>query len=249
MTLPAKNRAFRKMHAQGRVLKLFNAWDAGSAKAIEAAGARAIATSSWAVAAAQGYADGEAISIDHLRWIVSRITASVSCPVSVDIERGYADAAETAEALGRAGAIGFNIEDGLTENTLREDVEQAARIATISDLEGKLGFKPFINARTDVFFQTPSEEHGDVLEMVIARASVYCDAGADGIFVPGLTSVAHVKTLAQAIPVPLNIMLSGHDTDPAPFIEAGARRVSYGPHAYIQAMGSLTEAATSRLVS
>ncbi len=251
MTLPSNNRAFRELHAQGCVLRLFNAWDAGSAKAIEAAGARTIATSSWAVAAAQGYADGETISIDHLCWIVSRIATSVSCPVSVDIERGYADTAEgvaeTAEALARAGAIGFNIEDGLTEKTLREDAEQAARIAAISDLEGKLGFKPFINARTDVFFQTPHEKHGDALEKVIARASIYCEAGADGIFVPGLTNVAHVRTLSEKIPLPLNIMLSGHDADPAPFIEAGARRISYGPHAYIQAMGSLTEAAAARL--
>jgi 2-methylisocitrate lyase-like PEP mutase family enzyme len=39
---------------------------AGSAKAILAAGAQAIATSSWSVAEAQGYRDGEAIPIVYL---------------------------------------------------------------------------------------------------------------------------------------------------------------------------------------
>ena len=59
---------------------LFNVWDTGSAKAVAEAGAKAIATSSWSVAKANGFADGERIplelAIDNLRRIVSLVLTS-----------------------------------------------------------------------------------------------------------------------------------------------------------------------------
>jgi len=64
------------LHVKGDPLVLYNAWDAGSAQAIRDAGARVIATSSWAVAAAQGYADGEAMPLAFVEQIVARITAA-----------------------------------------------------------------------------------------------------------------------------------------------------------------------------
>src|SRR5713101_1925990 len=66
-----------------------NAWDAGSAKSILEAGAKAIATSSWAVAEAQGYRDGEAIPIELAEQIIGRIAATIDAPVTVDFEGGY----------------------------------------------------------------------------------------------------------------------------------------------------------------
>lgn len=71
---------FTELHVKGAPLLLYNAWDAGSAKAILAAGARAIATSSWSAAAAHGYRDGEAIPIAFAEQIVGRIAASVDAP-------------------------------------------------------------------------------------------------------------------------------------------------------------------------
>ena len=50
---------FKKLHIKGSPLILFNIWDAGSARTIEQAGAKAIATGSWSVAAANGFDDGE----------------------------------------------------------------------------------------------------------------------------------------------------------------------------------------------
>src|SRR4030095_14023935 len=101
---------FRALHIRGRPLVLFNIWDAGSAKAVTRAGAEAIATGSWAVANANGFADGEhtpiALAIDNLR----RIVGATDLPVTIDLESGYGD---TAEAVGEtirlaidAGAIG-----------------------------------------------------------------------------------------------------------------------------------------------
>ncbi len=53
----------KNLHVKGNPLILFNIWDAGSARAIQETGAKAIATGSWAVAAAHGHEDGEKPSI------------------------------------------------------------------------------------------------------------------------------------------------------------------------------------------
>ena len=59
---------FRDLHVKGNPLILFNIWDAGSAKVIEEAGAKAIATGSWSVAAANGFADGQ-----ELQFLIAEV--------------------------------------------------------------------------------------------------------------------------------------------------------------------------------
>src|SRR5262252_6229303 len=94
-----KAEQFRALHTPGMPLVLFNVWDAGSAKAVAAAGAKAIATGSWSVANANGFEDGEriplAMAIDNLR----RIVGVTDLPVTIDLESGYGDAPE---AVGEA---------------------------------------------------------------------------------------------------------------------------------------------------
>src|SRR6266404_3932890 len=93
---------FTALHVKGAPLVLYNAWDAGSAKSIVDAGAKAIATSSWAVAEAQGYRDGEAIPVGLVEQIVARITTTIAVPVTVDFEGGYnEDEGEIAENVSR----------------------------------------------------------------------------------------------------------------------------------------------------
>ena len=82
---------FAGLHAKGAPLLLYNAWDAGSAKAILEAGGKAIATSSWSVAEAQGYRDGETIPIGLAEQIIGRIVATIDVPVTVDFEGGYSE--------------------------------------------------------------------------------------------------------------------------------------------------------------
>src|SRR5262245_8278907 len=86
-----KAKGFAALHIKGSPLVLYNAWDAGSAKAVCDAGAPAIATSSWAVAAAQGYADCEKIPMLLVEQIIARIVATIDVPVTVDFESGYSD--------------------------------------------------------------------------------------------------------------------------------------------------------------
>ena len=208
-----KAEQFRGLHAPGRPLILFNIWDAGSAKAVASGGAKAIATGSWSVANAYGFADGELLplrlAIDNLR----RIVDATDLPVTVDLESGYGDLPEVvAETIGlaiEAKAVGCNLEDSFPVNgRLRETADQAARIRRARQAADATNFPFFINARTDIFFQRPPEHHNDAMVAeAIERARVYADAGADGIFAPGLIEISLIARLAEASLLPLNIMI------------------------------------------
>ena len=78
---------------------------------------------------------------------------------------------------------------------------------------------------------------------VIERARAYADAGADGLFTPGLADITLIGRLAEASPLPLNIMVG--DATPAlrALAERGVARVSHGPRPYLLAMKALEEAA------
>jgi 2-methylisocitrate lyase-like PEP mutase family enzyme len=244
-----KAEQLRALHIPGRPLVLFNIWDAGSARAVAAAGARAIATGSWSVANANGFADGErtplAFAVDNLR----RIVGATELPVTVDLESGYGDAPETVgETVSLAidaGAAGCNLEDSFPANgRLRETVDQAGRIRRARQTADAAGIRFFINARTDIFFQLPPEQNNDAMVAeAIDRAHAYAEAGADGFFAPGLANLALIARLAEASPLPLNIMV-GDTTPPVHILaEHGVARVSHGPIPYLLAMKALQEAA------
>jgi 2-methylisocitrate lyase-like PEP mutase family enzyme len=132
-----KAKRFAELHVKGNPLLLYNAWDAGSAKAILGAGAKAIATSSWSVAETQGYRDGEAIPIGLVEQIVARIAATIDAPVTVDFEGGYSeDDSELADNVSRLldmGVIGINFEDRVVKGAgLYDKDRQARRISAIA---------------------------------------------------------------------------------------------------------------------
>jgi 2-methylisocitrate lyase-like PEP mutase family enzyme len=247
----SKAEQFRTLHIPGKPLVLFNIWDAASARAVAAARAKALATSSWSVAKASGFADGEhvplTLAIDNLR----RIVASTDLPVSIDLESGYG---ETPEVVGNtvglaidAGAVGCNLEDSVpATGKLRETVEQADRIRHARQTANSANIRFFINARTDVFFQTPPEQHDDsMVGEAIRRARAYADAGADGLFVPGLANIALIARLAKESPLPLNIMVGDATPPVRKLAEHGVARVSYGPRPFLAAMKALEEAASA----
>lgn len=244
-----KAQAFAALHQSDNPLILFNIWDAGSARAVAQGGARALATGSWSVAAAQGYADGEAIPLDLLVAIVSRITATVERPLSVDFESGYAlQPNEVAVNVGRlieAGAVGINFEDGVNDGANLHPIErQVACIQAIRTLADAAGVPFFINARTDYFLgEADAEKHPALLDKVIERGKAYATAGASGFFVPGLHDEALIKTVCAQVPLPVNIMVTGRTPPIARLAELGVSRVSHGPGPYRQTMAFLTEAA------
>jgi methylisocitrate lyase len=237
-----KAEQFRALHIPGKPLVLFNIWDAGGTKAVAAGGAKAIATGSWSVANANGFADGERIPlglvIDNLRRIVS----ATDLPVTIDLESGYGDAPEiVGKTIGLAidaGAIGCNLEDSFPANgKLRETVDQAHRIRCARQIADAANISFFINARTDIFFQRPPEQHNETMVVeAMERAHAYADAGADGLFAPGLADITLIARLAAGSPVPLNIMVDDGTPPLHKLAEHGVARVSHGPRPYLMAM-------------
>jgi len=236
---------FASLHKPGDPLILFNAWDAGSAKVIAEAGARAIATGSWSVAAAQGFADGEAMPLDLVLANVRRIAAAVDLPVTIDFEGGYAadpaGVAANAARLAEAGAIGCNFEDRVVGGDgLHSIEEQSARIAAISNAAGEAFF---INARTDVFLKSPVEAHGGLIDSALQRAAAYAEAGARGLFVPGLADEALIERVCAASPLPVNIMVWSGTPPLKRLAELGAARISHAGGPWRIAMKALAQAA------
>jgi 2-methylisocitrate lyase-like PEP mutase family enzyme len=249
-----KAEQFRASHIPGKPLVLFNIWDAGGAKAIAAAGARAIATSSWSVANANGFSDGEqtplALAIENLL----RIVGATDLPVTIDLESGYGDASEVVgKTIGLAidaGAVGCNLEDSFPANgKLRKIIDQADRIRRARQTADAAGIRFFINARTDVFFQRPPAQHDDAMVAeAIKRARAYAEAGADGVFTPGLVDITLIARLAEASPLPLNIMVGDGTSPLCVLAEHRVARVSYGPAPYLMAMKTLEERARAASV-
>lgn len=231
-----KAKAFHALHT-GPVLTLPNAWDVASARIIEEAGARAIATTSAGVAWSLGAPDGNRLTRPLAVALIARVCSAVSVPVTADIESGFADdpagIAETIRMVIDAGAVGVNLEDGVGPGLLPIE-DYAQRVAAARSAADAGGVSLFINARTDVYLRgigTPESR----LDHVVERAGAYVAAGADGIFVPGVVDPPTLKSLVSEIDAPLNVM-AGPGAPPVPELEAlGVARVSVGP--------SLTEAA------
>jgi 2-methylisocitrate lyase-like PEP mutase family enzyme len=198
--------AFRALHDRDAPpLRLLNAWDAGSAKVLVAAGAPALGTTSAGVAFALGLPDGEHLTRGAMLTAVRAITDSVTVPVSADLEAGYADdpagVAETVRLALDAGAVGLNLEDGRVDGSLTPVQEHAARVRAAVEAVRASGISAFVNARTDTVWMGAGDE-----AETIARLRAYAEAGADGLFVPGATDPGLLGRLVAATPLPLNVL-------------------------------------------
>ncbi|WP_158965240.1 isocitrate lyase/PEP mutase family protein [Chachezhania sediminis] len=243
-------RVFAAMHRSGHPLILYNVWDVGSAKAVARAGAHAIATSSWALSTAHGIADGERVPFAASTLNLARIVRAVSLPVTHDFEAGFADdLRELSSNFARiidVGAVGVNFDDRIGgTGDLRNVEDQSARIATLRRTAEAAGVPVFINARTDLFFKGQSREvHARLMPQALDRAAAYADAGADGLFVPGLLDHDLIEQLCGAAPLPVNVMQPGETADIRALAGLGVSRISFGPAPFIAAMAQLTERAS-----
>jgi len=245
MNQSEKAARFAALHVKGAPLLLYNAWDAGSAKSILEAGAKAIATSSWAVAEAQGYRDGEAVPVALVEQIVARIAGTIDVPVTVDFEGGYSDddtvLAANVSRLLALGVVGMNFEDRVVQGVCLYAVDrQAHRIAAMRDAADKQGVHLFINARTDVFLGQqgdPAQSVGEALD----RAKAYASAGASGFFIPGLQAEALIGRICDGTALPVNVMVMDGVPSNERLAQLGVARISYGPLPYISAMKALKE--------
>jgi 2-methylisocitrate lyase-like PEP mutase family enzyme len=246
--MTGKFQTFADLHRPGDPVVLFNAWDPGSAKAVAAAGAKAIATGSASVAGAQGYSDAESLPLDLALANAARVAAAVDLPVTIDFEGAYAvapdEAAANAAKLAATGAIGCNFEDQVIGGTGLHPTElQAARIRAIREAVGP---DFFINARTDIFIQAKPDTHdAAMIEAALARARAYAEAGASGIFVPVLAELSLLARFCAASPLPVNFMAWPGAPSAAEVAAAGVARISHGPFPWKLAMTALKDAAAA----
>ncbi|MEE6262918.1 isocitrate lyase/PEP mutase family protein [Plantactinospora sonchi] len=235
---------FRALHTPGTPLVLVNAWDAASARIVEAAGAHAVATTSAGVAWSLGAPDGDVLARDLATALVRRVVDGVSVPVTADIEAGYGttpdEVGTTVRAVLAAGAVGVNIEDGLADGTsaLRDVAAQCARLAAARTAADEVGVALYVNARIDTFLRGL----GGLAETV-SRATAYLAAGADGIFVPGLLDPETIATLVAEVPAPVNILAGPGAPSVPELAKLGVARVSLGSSVAEAAYGVARRAA------
>jgi len=244
MTTQAKHaNDFKNLHIKGDPLILVNIWDSGSAQALQITGAKALGTSSWSVAAAHGYEDGEKIPFDLVLTNLKRILACVDLPVTIDLEGGYGQSPQevqkTVTKVIEAGAVGINFEDQIVDHEGLYSIEdQCTRIKAIRDVADHF----FINARTDLFLKADLSQHDErLVEEALHRANAYAKAGANGFFAPGLQNTKHIEKLCVLSPLPVNLMVLSDTPSSQQLAERGVARISYGPYPYFQAMDALKE--------
>ncbi|MEU6477583.1 isocitrate lyase/phosphoenolpyruvate mutase family protein [Streptomyces sp. NPDC047017] len=234
MSETVRDDTFAALHRAGEPLLLPNAWDHASAAALAARGFRALGTTSLGVAAAAGLPDGVAATReDTLR--LARGLGSRSFLLSVDAEDGFSDdpdeVAGFARRLWEAGAVGVNLEDGCGPLA-----RHAAKIAAVKSAVPGL----FVNARTDTYWLGDGDETD-----TLRRLDAYQQAGADGVFVPGLAEPRAIAALVRRVGVPLNILYSPAGPALPRLAGLGVSRVSLGSLPYRLALGAAVAAATA----
>ena len=233
---------FLELHRGPQILILPNVWDAASARVVEAEGFPALATSSAGLANTLGYRDGERIPLDDLLWMVRRITRVVQAPVSVDFESGFAETPEHAAANCRrlldAGVVGINLEDG-TRDPARPLTEAALQVEKIRAIRATAaGISFVINARTDIFLRAVGPEETR-FDRAVERLLQYRQAGADCLFIPGVTELPAITRFVDALSAPVNILATAGCPSVFQLKQAGVARVSFGSGPMRATMGLL----------
>ncbi|WP_406201729.1 isocitrate lyase/phosphoenolpyruvate mutase family protein [Kitasatospora sp. NBC_01560] len=227
-------------HRPGAPLLLPNAWDHASAAALAEQGFAAIGTTSLGVAAAAGLPDGTAATRRETVRLARRL-ARGRFLLSVDVEAGFSEdpseVADLAVELAEIGVAGINLEDGRADDTLAPVAGHAAKVTAVKAAAPGL----FVNARTDTYWLGLADPGPETAR----RLAAYQDAGADGVFVPGLAEPAAIEVLAGRCAVPLNVLYSPAGPPPARLAELGVSRISLGSLLYRAALAAAVQTAVA----
>jgi len=229
-----KSKEFKEFHNQEDLLLIGNVWDVQSASIFEEKGYKAVGTSSAAIATSLGLEDGEQMSFEQLNEIVKKITSKTSIPLTVDIEGGYSrnvnEIIENIVTLHKNGVAGINIEDSVVDGDRKIlDAKEFGKIISAIKTylkENKIDL--FLNIRTDFFIMGLSNP----LEETIKRVEIYEKYGADGIFVPCITSEKDIKQVVETTALPVNVMTMPNLPNFNKLQELGVKRISMGPFIY-----------------
>jgi 2-methylisocitrate lyase-like PEP mutase family enzyme len=235
---------FAALHVPGDPVILYNIWDPGSAQAVAAAGAKALATGSHPVGDASGFGDAQQVPLDYVFSNARRIVDSIGLPLTVDFEGAYSidpdKGAANVARLAETGAVGCNFEDQVVGGEGLHPLDlQVRRIAAIRKA---VGDQFYINARTDLFLKTQNYDDA-LIDQVVERGKAFADAGASGFFVPRLSDPKQIERVVREVPVPLNVIAFPGAPDKKVWADAGVARISHGPFPHRALMAKLTEMA------
>lgn len=248
--MASKFEQFAALHVPGEPVILYNVWDVGSALAVAAAGARALATGSHPVGDSSGYGDGQKVPLDFVFDNARRIAEATDLPLTVDFEGAYSDdpdrGAENVLRLKETGAVGCNFEDQVIGGEGVHPLELQCR--RIEAIRKAVGDNFFINARTDVFLKAQVHDAA-LVDEVIERGRAFADARASGFFVPRLAEPKQAERVVREVPLPLNLIAFPGAPPNREWAAAGVARISYGPFPHRALMKQLEEAARAAITS
>jgi 2-methylisocitrate lyase-like PEP mutase family enzyme len=232
----------------GDPVVLYNIWDAGSAIAVAAAGAKALATGSHPVGDASGFGDAHQVPLDYVFANATRIMAAVELPLSVDFEGAYStdpgDGAANVAALKATGVVGCNFEDQVVGGEGIHPLDRQVR--RIAAIRAAVGSDFFLNARTDLLIKAEAIDDS-VIDEVIERGKAFVDAGASGFFVPRIADAKHIERVVREVPLPLNAIAFPGAPPKAEWAAAGVARISHGPFPHRALMATLTDMAKAAI--
>jgi 2-methylisocitrate lyase-like PEP mutase family enzyme len=240
---------FAALHVPGDPVILYNIWDVGSAKAVVAAGAKALATGSHPVGDASGFGDAQQVPLEYVFANAARIVEAIDpLPLTVDFEGAYStdpdEAGRNVANLKASGAVGCNFEDQVIGDEGLHPLEaQAGRIRAI---RRAVGDDFFINARTDLYLKVEAHDDG-LVGQVVERGKAFADAGASGFFVPRLADPRQIERIVREVPLPLNVIAFPGAPPKGEWAAAGVARISHGPFPHRALMAQLTEAARTAI--
>jgi 2-methylisocitrate lyase-like PEP mutase family enzyme len=219
---------FHQLHSSGCFV-MPNPWDAGSARALEQLGFKALATTSAGLAWTLGRADTQVSRdqvLDHLRLIVSAVTV----PVNADFEGGYAvepaDVAANVKMAADTGIAGLSIEDssGDEADPLFELDLAVARVAAARRAIDESGTGILLTGRSEGFVCGRPD-----IDETVRRLGAYAEAGADCLYAPRIDKLEDVSAIVSAVsPKPVNLLINAPFTTVAEAAQLGVRRISVG---------------------
>jgi 2-methylisocitrate lyase-like PEP mutase family enzyme len=235
---------FAALHVPGDPVILYNIWDVGSALAVVAAGAEALATGSHPVADANGWPDGQHVPLDFVFANARRIVDAVEVPLTVDFEGAYSidphQGGANVARLKETGAVGCNFEDQVIGGEGVHPLD--LQVKRISAIREAVGSDFYINARTDLFLKAQTYDDS-LVDQVVERGKAFADAGASGFFVPRLADPKQIERVVREVPLPLNVIAFPGAPNKKVWAEAGVARISHGPFPHRALMANLTEMA------
>lgn len=246
--MASKFETFAALHVPGDPIILYNIWDVGSAHAVVAAGAKALATGSHPVADANGWPDGQQVPMDFAFANAKRIVDAVELPLTVDFEGAYSADPDEGRAnvarLKETGAVGCNFEDQIIGGEGLHALD--LQVKRIEAIRRAVGDDFYINARTDLFLKTQTYDDA-LIDQVVERGKAFAGAGASGFFVPRLSDPAQIERVVREVPLPLNVIAFPGAPDKKVWADAGVARISHGPFPHRALMAKLTEMAAAAI--